>query len=81
MMQMKLKLGYRKFCYNQLQLAGHEFHYSAIEENCTNAETDISIYNAKGQPANTKLFRYKNLIAGYTHIYWAEMENLMDIFN
>ena len=37
-------------------------------------------YNAKEVPVDTKLLRYKNVIAGYTHIYWAEMENLLHLF-
>lgn len=36
-------------------------------------------YNAKEVPGY-KLLRYKNVIAGYTHIYWVEMENLLHLF-
>lgn len=80
MRHMKLKLGYRRFSYNGLKIGGHEFHYSSIEDNDKEAQTDVQILNAKGQPTDAKLFRYKNLIAGYTHIYWAEMNNLIDLF-
>lgn len=81
MKQMKLKLGYRKCIYKHREIAGHEFHYSSVENNCPISDTSTPIYNAKGQLTTTRLFRYKNLIAGYTHIYWAEMDNLMDLFN
>ncbi len=81
MQNMKLKLGYRQFQYNNINIKGHEFHYSSIEKDDKDLLIDhIEIRNAKGQPAGTKLFRYKNLIAGYTHIYWAEMDNLLDLF-
>lgn len=73
MQQMRLKLGYRSFNYNGQNIKGHEFHYSKIAD----AEDSISIakiYNAKGIEVDAKLFRYKNLIAGYTHIYWAQLD-------
>lgn len=77
MQQMKLKLGYRQFCYNEMEFKGHEFHYSDISnEN----DSIASIYNAKGAEVTTKLLRYKNVIAGYTHIYWAENKNILDLF-
>ncbi len=80
MQNMKLKLGYRQFRYNNVDIKGHEFHYSSIEKDDKDSLIDTEIRNAKGQPSETKLFRYKNLIAGYTHIYWAEMDNLLDLF-
>ena len=77
MENMKLKLGYRQFEYNSIVVRGHEFHYSHIENNM---ESITQQYNAKEVPVDTKLLRYKNVIAGYTHIYWAEMENLLHLF-
>lgn len=61
---------------------GHEFHYSSIDlsdeafsEENLNAK-GVTIYllqaSAKGQPVDTPIYRYKNVIAGYTHWYWAE---------
>lgn len=74
---MKLKLGYRQFQYNDLDIKGHEFHYSAID----NSEKSITqICNAKEAEVNTVLLRYKNVIAGYTHIYWAELEDILQLF-
>lgn len=32
------------------------------------------VYNAKGQPVDTPVFRYKNVIASYTHLYWGETD-------
>lgn len=77
MENMRLKLGYRQFEYNGLSLKGHEFHYSSIK---SEQQSVVQQYTAKGQPADTKLLRYKNAIAGYTHLYWADMDNLMDLF-
>lgn len=77
MANMKLKLGYRRFEYNGLEIKGHEFHYSSI---ISDIESICQQYNAKNIPVDTKLLRYKNAVAGYTHIYWAEDDNLMDLF-
>lgn len=77
----KLSLGYRRFDYNRQQLRGHEFHYTTFKKK--RGDTDcgdpllpstIQVYNAKGQPVNTPVFRYKNVIAGYTHLYWGEID-------
>ena len=78
MENMKLKLGYRRFNYNGQTICGHEFHYSHIEGDLNSIAQQ---YTAKNIPVETKLLRYKNVIAGYTHIYWAEMDNLLDLFN
>lgn len=78
MEKMKLKLGYRSFNYNNLSLNGHEFHYSTTD---SSSESIAQQYNAKKMPVDTKLLKYKNAIAGYTHIYWAELENFMNLFN
>lgn len=37
------------------------------------------VYNAKGAPVNTPVFRYKNVIASYTHLYWGETD-VMSLF-
>lgn len=78
MQNMKLKLGYRQFEYKNQILKGHEFHYSNIVGNLNSI---VQQYNAKNMAVDTKLFRYKNVIAGYTHLYWARMDNLMDLFD
>lgn len=77
MENMKLKLGYRKFEYCGMTIKGHEFHYSSASGN---EESIIQQYNAKNIPVDTKLMRYKNAIGGYTHIYWAEDKNILDLF-
>ncbi len=75
MKDMKLKLGYRAFEYNGQSINGHEFHYSSVRDK-SQALSVARIYNAKGIEVDTKLWRYKNTLAGYTHIYWAEIDFL-----
>lgn len=75
---MKLTLGYRQFTSNGICVKGHEFHYSSVSGDEASILTQ---YNAREIPVDTKLLRYKNTIAGYTHIYWAEMDDLMGLFN
>lgn len=72
----KLTLGYRQFEYNGMQLCGHEFHYSQE----TGGEHDLPsvaiVRNAKGDLVGTPVYRYKNVIASYTHLYWGEIDLL-----
>lgn len=79
MQHMKLKLGYRSFDYNGQCIKGHEFHYSKVEDPDNNTCSITQLYNAKGIEVDTKLIRYKNTIAGYTHIYWSELD-VMKLF-
>ncbi|MBQ0019412.1 MAG: hypothetical protein KBT39_02710 [Bacteroidales bacterium] len=68
----RLHLGYR-----QMQLSdgtiirGHEFHYSSVRELSPCTKTSCQ-QNAKGVCVDTPIYHYKNVIAGYTHWYWAE---------
>lgn len=68
-----LHLGYRIMSFNGMQIRGHEFHYSEIEE-VESADIEIrrEQYSAKGTKVNTAIYKYKNVIAGYTHWYWGE---------
>lgn len=73
----KLTLGYRRFDYNGEHLRGHEFHYTQFADAIPPSVAQV--YNAKGQPVDTPVFRYKNVIASYMHLYWGEVE-LMRLF-
>lgn len=77
MQPMKLKLGYRRFEYNHSIFKGHEFHYSTLENPLPGITQQ---YNARNDAVNTGLWRYKNALASYTHLYWAENNNLFDLF-
>ncbi|MCR4922088.1 MAG: cobyrinate a,c-diamide synthase [Bacteroidaceae bacterium] len=52
----RLHLGYRKIHGATTTICGHEFHYSHCD----------------GMPDGKAVYRYKNVMAGYTHWYWAE---------
>ncbi|MEG0518526.1 MAG: cobyrinate a,c-diamide synthase [Bacteroidales bacterium] len=66
---MKLHIGYRKFIYNGEEIRGHEFHYSKMEEE---GESITQLFSAAGEKTSTQLYKYKNVLAGYTHLYWGE---------
>ncbi len=71
----RLHLGYRRVEYNGMELRGHEFHYSNLV--APDALSSVARqFNAKGVEVNTPLYRYKNVIAGYTHLYWGETDIL-----
>ena len=72
----KLSLGYRCFDYNGQALRGHEFHYTQFVERAGEHlwPSAAQVYNAKGQPVDTPVFRYKNLLTSYTHLYWGETD-------
>ena len=68
----RLHLGYR--CLVDAagrEWRGHEFHYSAVT--APDALPSVAQqYDARGGAVATPLYRYKNVIAGYTHLYWGE---------
>lgn len=73
----RLTLGYRQFDYNGQHLRGHEFHYTQFEPKPEESlESVTQVYNAKRMPVSTPVFRYKNVIASYTHLYWGEIDLL-----
>ena len=72
----RLQMGYRQLSYAGKELRGHEFHYSKVESTLKSVAQQ---YNATGKEVATPLYRYKNLIAGYTHLYFGNM-NLLELF-
>ena len=63
----KLSLGYRRFMIDGKEYRGHEFHYTQFMGETPQSITQV--YNAKGEPVPTPVFRYKNVLASYTHLY------------
>ena len=63
----KLSLGYRRFVLDGKEYRGHEFHYTQFlgEKPASVAQ----VYNAKDEPVDTPVFKYKNVLASYTHLY------------
>lgn len=72
MENMKLRLGYRTLVYRDFRLKGHEFHYSRLAEQKNPLPSCAVAYTAKGVETDTPLYRLKNVLAGYTHLYWVD---------
>lgn len=70
----RLSLGYRQFTYRDASLRGHEFHYTTFSGKLP--PSVCQVYDAKSRPVSTPVFRYKNTIASYTHLYWGETDLL-----
>ena len=76
----RLQMGYRSFSYAGKGFRGHEFHYSkVVPDEEAPLQSVAQQYNAAGAEVATPLYRYKNLIAGYTHLYWGNV-NLIELF-
>lgn len=71
----RLHMGYRQAELNGIIIRGHEFHYSSVDDE-SDMHPDISILrtqrSATGRAIDTPIYRYKNVVASYTHWYWAE---------
>lgn len=71
----RLHLGYRRVVLpSGVQWRGHEFHYSEIVEDGQALPSAAEQFDARGVKVATPLYRYKNIIAGYTHLYWGESD-------
>lgn len=68
----RLSLGYRRFMLDGKEYRGHEFHYTQFLGEKPKSVTQV--YNAKGEPVDTPVFRYKNVLASYTHLYRMQEE-------
>ena len=62
----KLSLGYRRFILDGKEYRGHEFHYTQFLGDTPPSVTQV--FNAKGEPVVTPVFKYNNVLASYTHI-------------
>ena len=72
MENMKLRLGYRLLRVGNYRLLGHEFHYSSVKHADASLTSCAEARNARDTKADVPLYHYKNLLAGYTHLYWAD---------
>lgn len=71
----RLSLGYRQFTLDGREYRGHEFHYTQfLSSGVSNPlqQSVCQVYNATGEPVSTPVFRYKNVLASYTHLYLNE---------
>lgn len=72
-----LHTGYRSLDLNDISLRGHEFRYSSFSIDDKTELRDIkclTVNNTRGNDAGTPVYRYKNVIAGFTHWYWGETD-------
>lgn len=69
----RLRLGYRSVRFPNLEIKGHEFHYSKTVP-VLDLPSYAKQYNAKNMEVETPVYRYKNVIASYTHLYWGETD-------
>ena len=65
--ELKLSLGYRKFVIDGKDYRGHEFHYTQFLGETP--KSIVQVYNAKGEPVDTPVLKYRNVLASYTHLY------------
>ena len=70
-----LHLGYRSVKMGGREFRGHEFHYSEIVDP-DDLPSVAEQYDVRGNKVPTPLYRRKNVIAGYTHLYWADNDLL-----
>ena len=63
----KLSLGYRRFILEGKEYRGHEFHFSQFLGAVP--KSVVQVYDATGNPVSTPVFKYKNVLASYTHLY------------
>ena len=63
----KLSLGYRRFALDGTEYRGHEFHYTQFLGE--RPKSVVQVYNAKGEPVDTPVVKYKNVLASYMHVY------------
>ena len=71
---MRLRLGYRKLRLAGCEYRGHEFHYSSIVPQEVGEATVGEQLTARDEVAPTLLYRRGNVLAGYTHLYFAEQD-------
>ena len=72
----RLQLGYRRLVDAAGRTwHGHEFHYSRLSDPAA-LPSMAQQFDVRGEAVSTPLYRYKNAIAGYTHLYWGESDFL-----
>jgi cobyrinic acid a,c-diamide synthase len=74
----KLHLGYRSLFINDLNIKGHEFHYSTCVELNGAEKLDCSIFNAKRVALPPNMYHKKNTLASYNHLYWGEEKTFIE---
>lgn len=71
--------GYRHLSYKEIRLKGYESRYIQVKDKntgCFSQCSFIKIENTRGVNTGTPLYRYKNVIASFTHFYWGDVDIL-----
>ena len=79
MIDSHLHTGYRIIEASEISLRGHEFRFLSIDTDNGKLASEVkvsSVKNTRGAEAETCIYRYKNVIAGFTHWYWGETDIL-----
>ena len=79
MIDSHLHTGYRIIESSEISLRGHEFRFLSIDTDNGKLASGVKVYsvnNTRGAEAETCIYRYKNVIAGFTHWYWGETDIL-----
>lgn len=80
MKEARLRLGYRSVEIDGMKFRGHEFHYSRTEDDTQATKADAVQTDIRGKTVSTPVYRQGNVVAGYTHLYWAEA-HILKLFN
>lgn len=80
MKEVRLRLGYRNMEIDGMKFRGHEFHYSRTEDDARATKADAVQTDIRGKAVATPVYRQGNVVAGYTHLYWAEAD-MLKLFN
>ena len=79
MIDSHLHTGYRIIEMSDKSLRGHEFRFLSIDTGNSRLPSDVRIVpvmNTRGAEADSCIYRYRNVIAGFTHWYWGETDVL-----
>lgn len=72
-----LYTGYRRTTIQEQEWKGYEFHYSTIlQDDTPSPYSSHAVNNQKGNETIMPLYRYKNVVASYTHWYWGDKDIL-----
>lgn len=77
----RLTSGYRKASLQGMDWKGYEYHYTSVLQDDTSDDLRKElITNLKGTEVLMPVYRYKNVIASYTHWYWGD-KNLLKLWD
>lgn len=79
MIDSHLHTGYRVIEMSEKSLRGHEFRFLSIDTENSQLLPEVKVIpvkNTRGAEADSCIYRYRNVIAGFTHWYWGEADVL-----